>query len=106
MFLNRRGYAPLKLCSSCGYRLGCKNCQSWLVEHKKNNLLICHQCGIQQKLPEICDECSEKETFISCGPGVERLEEEILDYFPDIRIEILSSDTIQSSEIMNDFLKN
>ena len=105
LFLNRRGYAPLKLCSSCGYRLGCKNCQSWLVEHKKNNLLICHQCGIQQKLPEICDECSEKETFISCGPGVERLEEEILDYFPDIRIEILSSDTIQSSEIMNDFLK-
>ena len=84
LFLNRRGYAPLKLCNSCGHRLGCWNCDSWLVEHKKDNILICHQCGITQKFENKCKSCGKEETLISCGPGVERIEEEIMGYFPEV----------------------
>ena len=104
LFLNRRGYAPLKLCSSCGHRLGCKNCESWLVEHKRKNSLICHQCGLTQLIEKKCQSCKEEDTLISCGPGVERLEEEILSYYPGINIEILSSDTIKNTEAMKALL--
>ena len=105
LFLNRRGYAPLKLCNSCGHRLGCQNCESWLVEHKKDNILICHQCGITQKFENKCKSCGEEETLISCGPGVERIEEEIMGYFPEVKIEILSSDTVKNPQAMSTFLE-
>ena len=105
LFLNRRGYAPLKLCNSCGHRLGCQNCESWLVEHKKDNILICHQCGITQKFKNKCKSCGEVETLISCGPGVERIEEEIMGYFPDVKIEILSSDTVKNPQAMSALLE-
>ena len=104
LFLNRRGYAPLKLCSSCGYRLSCRNCESWLVEHKRNNSLICHQCGLTQLIEENCTSCGKEDTLISCGPGVERLEEEVLYHFPDIKIEVLSSDTVKNPESMERLL--
>ena len=105
LFLNRRGYAPLKLCNSCGHRLGCQNCESWLVEHKKDNILICHQCGITQKFENKCKSCCKEETLISCGPGVERIEEEIMGYFPEVKIEILSSDTVKNPHAMSTLLK-
>ena len=104
LFLNRRGYAPLKLCSSCGYRLSCRNCESWLVEHKRNNSLICHQCGLTQLIKKNCASCGKEDTLISCGPGVERLEEEVLYHFPDIKIEVLSSDTVKNPESMETLL--
>ena len=105
LFLNRRGYAPLKLCNSCGHRLGCQNCESWLVEHKKDNILICHQCGITQKFENKCKSCGKEETLISCGPGVERIEEEIMGYFPEVKIEILSSDTVKNPQAMSALLE-
>ena len=105
LFLNRRGYAPLKLCNSCGHRLKCRNCESWLVEHKKDNILICHQCGITQKFENKCKSCGEEETLISCGPGVERIEEEIMGYFPEVKIEILSSDTVKNPQAMSTLLE-
>tara|TARA_B100001559_G_scaffold144702_1_gene121366 strand:- start:278 stop:1900 length:1623 start_codon:yes stop_codon:yes gene_type:complete len=105
LFLNRRGYAPLKLCNSCGHRLKCRNCESWLVEHKKDNILICHQCGITQKFENKCKSCGKEETLISCGPGVERIEEEIMGYFPEVKIEILSSDTVKNPQAMSALLE-
>jgi len=103
LFLNRRGYAPLKLCGSCGYRLGCKNCQSWLVEHRKKGLLVCHQCGLSKRFDNSCNNCGDKDCLISCGPGVERLDEEVKSKFPSIKSAILSSDTIKSPKIMKCF---
>ena len=105
LFLNRRGYAPLKLCNSCGHRLKCRNCESCLVEHKKDNILICHQCGITQKFENKCKSCGKEETLISCGPGVERIEEEIMGYFPEVKIEILSSDTVKNPQAMSTLLE-
>ena len=105
LFLNRRGYAPLTLCKSCGFRLSCEFCKSWLVEHRSINNFLCHQCGYLKKIKSTCDSCGEENSMISCGPGVERLKEEISLKFPEAKTEILSSDTIQNPESLNQFIK-
>ena len=104
LFLNRRGYAPLKICKHCGYKIGCKSCQSWLVEHRRINSFICHQCGASEKVYNDCSKCGEKNCLTSCGPGVERLEEEVLTKFPDSKTSIISSDTLKDSKSFNQFL--
>jgi len=94
LFLNRRGYAPLTLCRTCGHRLQCPHCSAWLVEHRFRGRLICHHCGHGAPLPATCPSCEAKDSFVPCGPGVERLAEEALALFPDKRIEIFASDTV------------
>ncbi len=94
LFLNRRGYAPLTLCRGCGYRLKCPNCTAWLVEHRCRSRLQCHHCGFSPPLPKVCPECQAEGRFAACGPGVERLAEELEALFPDIRYTIAASDTL------------
>ena len=94
LFLNRRGYAPLTLCRSCGNRLQCPHCTAWLVEHRHCNRLQCHHCGFSTPLPPGCPECGAPDHFAACGPGVERLWEEVRDFMPDLRAEIISSETL------------
>ncbi len=97
LFLNRRGYAPLTLCRTCGHRLQCPQCTAWLVEHRLLGRLQCHHCGYNAKLPEKCPECDTEENFYACGPGVERLAEEITELFPDIACRVAASDTIYTA---------
>ena len=92
LFLNRRGYAPLTLCRVCGHRFECNNCSAWLVEHRFRKTLQCHHCGDSRPTPEACPECGTLDHLVACGPGVERLGEEIIEAFPDARTIILSSD--------------
>ena len=92
LFLNRRGYAPLTLCRVCGHRFECNNCSAWLVEHRFRNVLQCHHCGESEPVPEACPSCGTLDHLVACGPGVERLAEEVLDQFPDARTIVLSSD--------------
>ena len=92
LFLNRRGYAPLTLCRSCGHRFECPNCAAWLVEHRFRAALVCHHCGHVEPRPKLCPNCHEADTLTACGPGVERLAEEAAVLFPDIRTLVLSSD--------------
>lgn len=92
LFLNRRGYAPLTLCRACGHRFGCPVCSSWLVEHRFRGQLICHHCGHTQKRPEACPECGTLDHLVACGPGVERIAEEVVAHFPEARTIVLSSD--------------
>jgi len=94
LFLNRRGYAPLTLCRGCGHRLQCPNCTAWLVEHRLSGRLQCHHCGHQARLPESCPACGAAGSFAACGPGVERLAEEVAALFPAARRALLSSDLI------------
>jgi primosomal protein N' (replication factor Y) (superfamily II helicase) len=96
LFLNRRGYAPLTLCSQCGHRLTCPGCSAWLVEHKSKHYLLCHYCDFQTQRPEVCPTCQSTESFIPCGPGVERILEEAQQKFPQANIEILTSDHIHN----------
>jgi primosomal protein N' (replication factor Y) len=94
LFLNRRGYAPLTLCRACGHRLECPNCTSWLVEHRFAGRLNCHHCGYFTRMPKICPECEAEDRMAACGPGVERLAEEVGTLFPEARVELMTSDTI------------
>lgn len=104
LFLNRRGYAPLIICRDCGYRIQCPNCTAWLTEHRSNGKLICHHCGFTASTPKHCPECGSESGLTACGPGVERIAEEVKARFPTARIEVLSSDTAltftQVSEII------
>ena len=92
LFLNRRGYAPLTLCRTCGHRFQCPNCAAWLVEHRFRRALVCHHCGHIEKRPDICPTCQEADSLTACGPGVERLAEEAQALFPQARLLVLSSD--------------
>ncbi len=92
LFLNRRGYAPLTLCRTCGHRLACPNCSTWLVEHRFRGVLACHHCGHEVRRPDACPNCGHEDTLVACGPGVERLQEEIVAEYPEARTLVLSSD--------------
>lgn len=97
LFLNRRGYAPLTLCGSCGYRVECQSCSAWLVEHRDRSILSCHHCGHEEKRPECCPKCGAEEAMVACGPGVERLAEEVSKFIPEARVRLMTSDTITSA---------
>ena len=92
LFLNRRGYAPLTICRDCGYRIQCPNCTSWMTEHRRTHSLICHHCGYTTSIPQVCPDCGSENGLTACGPGVERIAEEVKLRFPDAKISILSSD--------------
>ena len=92
LFLNRRGYAPLLICRDCGHRMQCPHCTAWLAEHRITGELICHHCGFKMWTPKRCPECSSEEGLTACGPGVERIAEEVHFRFPNARTAILSSD--------------
>ena len=94
LFLNRRGYAPLTLCRVCGHRFQCPNCSTWLVEHRFRAQLVCHQCGHNERRPEACPECGTVDHLVACGPGVERIAEEVVAHLPDARTLVLSSDIL------------
>ena len=92
LFLNRRGFAPLTLCRSCGHRYSCPNCSAWLVEHRFRRSLVCHHCGHAERVPETCTACGTVGSLVPCGPGVERIAAEVADLMPEARRITLSSD--------------
>jgi primosomal protein N' (replication factor Y) len=97
LFLNRRGYAPLVLCKACGEKMRSPDTDSWLVEHRYTGRLVCHLTGFSMKKPEACPHCGAKDSLVSIGPGVERVEEEARFLFPDARIAVFSSDTVMDA---------
>ncbi|MFC3052726.1 primosomal protein N' [Kordiimonas pumila] len=96
LFLNRRGYAPLTLCRTCGHRIECPSCSAWLVEHRFKRELQCHHCGHTEEIPKACPTCKKEETLVACGPGVERLFEEVIARFPTAKVSVVTSDTMTS----------
>ena len=100
LFLNRRGYAPLTICNSCGNKIKCVNCETWLVEHRSQNTLVCHHCGYTKRISNTCDICGTEGQIKACGPGVERIEEEINQLFPEAKLTVLSSDTMKSQKTL------
>ena len=98
LFLNRRGYAPLTLCRACGFRLQCPNCDAWLVDHRFKRRLVCHHCGFNMPPPAECPNCHATESFAAVGPGVERLEQEAAELFPQAKTLVLSSDLVELVE--------
>ncbi|RYD56358.1 MAG: primosomal protein N' [Sphingomonadales bacterium] len=105
LFLNRRGYAPLTLCRHCGHRFQCPNCTAWMVEHRLIRRLSCHHCGHVEATPEICPECKSEDTLVACGPGVERIADEVKALFPEARTAVVTSDTIWSPARAAEFVQ-
>lgn len=104
LFLNRRGYAPLTLCRNCGHRFQCPNCTAWMVEHRLVRRLACHHCGHVMPPPDACPECSAEDALVPCGPGVERICEEVKRLLPDARTIVATSDTLWSPEKAAEFV--
>lgn len=104
LFLNRRGFAPVVLCSRCGHKMTSPETDSWLVEHKYNNTLVCHLTGYTIPKPDNCPECHGFQTLVSIGPGVERIAEEAKQLFPKKRIEVLSSDTATNPQKLRELI--
>ncbi len=105
LFLNRRGYAPLTLCRNCGHRFQCPNCTAWLVEHRLSRRLACHHCGYETPPPEACPECHTADCLVACGPGVERIADEVREILPEARIALVTSDTLNSPAKINAFVE-
>jgi len=95
-FLNRRGYSPFVICKKCGYKFECPNCTINLNFHKKLNKLLCHYCGYKSLLSKECKD-KKKCEFQFCGPGVEKIFDELKEIYPNKKIEIFSSDTLTKS---------
>ncbi len=98
LFLNRRGYAPLTLCRVCGHRFECPSCSAWLVEHRYRRQLQCHHCGYNAPVPHTCPQCDTAGSLAVCGPGVERIAEEVLSVVPDARLGVMTSDTMRGPD--------
>ena len=105
IFLNRRGYAPLTLCRGCGFRLQCPHCSAWLVEHRSAGKLVCHHCGHAMPPPERCPQCEKEESFAACGPGVERIAEEVAELFPQARMAVMASDTLTGPNAIDELVR-
>ncbi len=109
LFLNRRGYAPLMLCRHCGHRFQCPDCTSWLVMHRTKPRLECHHCNFHMPIPDTCPACGAKDTLHACGPGVERVLEEVKTFMPEARVAVMTSDSMttykEMSETINDMIE-
>ena len=105
LFLNRRGFAPLTLCRTCGHRFQCPNCTAWMVEHRLMHRLACHHCGHVMPPPKACPECGGEDSLVACGPGVERIADEVADLFPEARTMVVTSDTIWSPARAAEFVR-
>lgn len=100
LFLNRRGYAPLTLCRRCGHRMECPNCTAWLVEHRYSRRLVCHHCGHGLAIPDRCPECAAEDSLVACGPGVERIADEVASVLPQARRLVMASDTLAGPQAL------
>lgn len=108
LFQNRRGFAPMIECRSCGWVPHCVNCDVSLTYHKFRNELVCHYCGYKIQLPVQCPSCQSTE-LRTMGFGTEQVEEEIGTLFPSAKVERLDFDTARTRKayerIIADFEK-
>ena len=108
-FINRRGFAPYLVCKKCGHKQICSNCSLYLTFHKLKNKAVCHHCGFEKEIKEKCKFKGSCE-FIMYGPGVEKIFDEVKEIFPNKKINIFSSDYLQSKEktknLFNDIKEN
>jgi primosomal protein N' (replication factor Y) len=98
IFLNRRGFAPTLICSSCGHIAECRRCDSRMTVHASARQLRCHHCGSCRPLDEQCEDCGA--SVRPLGEGTQRLEDTLRERFPDVRIQRIDSDSTQKKGAM------
>ena len=92
VLLNRRGYAPVLHCTSCGWKSACQHCSAWRVFHKLDRTLRCHHCGFTEPVPRACPVCKDPD-IQPLGRGTERVEEQLAAQLPGARIRRIDADT-------------
>lgn len=95
IFVNRRGHTPKVLCRSCGERVTCPGCSAWLCYHMDTKELVCHYCDFRTNAKNVCTNCGDR-SLVGIGAGIEKVQEECAELFPNARILVLSSDTINT----------
>jgi primosomal protein N' (replication factor Y) len=103
LFQNRRGYATILLCATCGYTPKCVNCDVSLTYHKASNKLHCHYCGYYQSSPKLCPACGSVH-ILHKGFGTERVEEELKLLFPDVAIDRLDLDSTRGKNSLQQII--
>ncbi|RZK40122.1 MAG: primosomal protein N' [Pedobacter sp.] len=103
LFQNRRGYATILICSTCGYAPRCVNCDVSLTFHKASGKLHCHYCGFYQNSLNICPACGSVH-IEQKGFGTERIEEELSLIFPDVKIARLDLDSTRTKNGMQQLI--
>jgi len=100
IFINRRGFAPVLLCPSCGNCPECKRCSSKLVVHRKINQLKCHHCGYVQNMVNKCPKC-DNTNLLALGSGTQKIEEILIKFFPKASILRVDRDTTRSKKALS-----
>jgi primosomal protein N' (replication factor Y) len=95
VFLNRRGYAPVLTCTSCGWISHCKRCAANLVLHLADGRLRCHHCGFELRVPKACPTCGNQD-IQPFGRGTQRIETVLGERFPQARILRVDRDSAKS----------
>ena len=95
VFINRRGFAPVLLCSKCAWHAVCEHCDAKLTLHRRPNRLRCHHCGYSRPPPRICPACGASE-FVHVGTGTQRAEEALAERYPDVPRYRIDRDTTRS----------
>ena len=101
VYINRRGFSPVLMCPSCGWKSACPHCSAFMVFHKDTRSLVCHHCGYTQRVPVRCPGCGAAD-ILPVGIGTQRIEEEIGKLWPDarrLRIDRDNFKTKRSTEI-------
>lgn len=96
LLLNRRGFATTVLCTDCGAHFRCDDCDVSMTFHARQHRVLCHWCGVHQRLPNDCPGCQSRTGLKLVGRGTERLEEELLALWPDLRVDRMDADTTRS----------
>ena len=104
LFLNRRGFAPVLLCRSCGWMAICKRCDMRMTYHQHSNRLHCHHCAVEIPLITHCGACHQKE-LQAVGLGTERLEKVLQKNFPDYSIARIDRDSTKRKGSMETLLQ-
>ncbi|MFK7798005.1 MAG: primosomal protein N' [Aureispira sp.] len=94
LFQNRRGYAPVYSCNTCGWTADCIDCDVSLTYHKFTNDLHCHYCNYHQKLPSSCPACGNHSLVIK-GFGTEKIEDELQIFLPKVKVARMDWDTVR-----------
>lgn len=104
VFINRRGFAPVLLCHQCGWMADCRACDSHLTLHKQMGQMICHHCGLTQKIPAFCRSCKGHE-LLPVGAGTQRVHEFLSDYFPDTQVVRIDRDAVSKKNALAEHLQ-
>ena len=103
VFLNRRGFAPSLMCHDCGWIADCQRCDKHMTLHLQQKRLHCHHCDKQVFMPKKCPECGNQELF-PVGLGTERLEQALIEAFPDKKVIRIDRDSTRRKDAMQDYV--